>query len=167
MDHPAGVVAEFSNGISPNSDSEAITAGPDGNLWFIENDGNRIGRITPAGVITEFPGLRRESFPVGIAAGPDGNMWFTEQLADRIGRMTTAGVVTEFSKGISPDSQPAVITAGPDGNLWFTEAHRESDRPGDHGGGGHRVLQGHQPQQPPGSDHGRPRREPLVHRALR
>jgi streptogramin lyase len=37
------------------SGPEAITTGPDGNLWFTEAAGNRIGRITPAGVITEFP----------------------------------------------------------------------------------------------------------------
>ena len=30
-----------------------IAAGPDGNLWFTEG-GNRIGRITTAGVVTGF-----------------------------------------------------------------------------------------------------------------
>ena len=55
-----------------------IAAGPDGNLWFTEDVGNRIGRITTAGVVTEFPFRRASSEPVGIAAGPDGNLWFTE-----------------------------------------------------------------------------------------
>ena len=36
------------------SDISSITAGPDGNLWFTEFDTNKIGRITPAGVFTEF-----------------------------------------------------------------------------------------------------------------
>ena len=36
------------------SSPAAITAGPDGNLWFTEFDGNRIGRMTPAGAFTEF-----------------------------------------------------------------------------------------------------------------
>lgn len=40
---------------TPDSRLAGITAGPDGNLWFTENNGNKIGRITPAGVITEFP----------------------------------------------------------------------------------------------------------------
>ena len=31
-----------------------IAAGPDGNLWFAEFNANRIGRITWAGVVTEF-----------------------------------------------------------------------------------------------------------------
>ena len=40
---------------TPDSVPQSITAGPDGNLWFTEDFGNKIGRITPAGVITEFP----------------------------------------------------------------------------------------------------------------
>jgi virginiamycin B lyase len=55
-----------------------ITAGPDGNLWFTEYGGNKIGRITTAGVITEFPIPTDDSEPWGITSGPDGNLWFTE-----------------------------------------------------------------------------------------
>src|SRR5262250_830471 len=33
---------------------EGITRGPDGNLWFAETLADRIGRITPAGVVTQF-----------------------------------------------------------------------------------------------------------------
>src|SRR6266550_7988578 len=73
----------------------AITAGPDGNLWFTESSGNQIGRITPAGLITEFPLPNSGSDPRGITAGPDGALWFTEFGGNRIGRVTTAGVITE------------------------------------------------------------------------
>lgn len=51
---PAGVVTEFSAGISAENVPGGITAGADGNLWFTEQVGNRIGRITPAGVVSEF-----------------------------------------------------------------------------------------------------------------
>ena len=34
---------------------QGITAGPDGNLWFAETNGNRIGKITPSGTLTEYP----------------------------------------------------------------------------------------------------------------
>src|SRR5215475_9162502 len=33
---------------------EGITRGPDGNLWFAETLADRIGRITPGGVVTQF-----------------------------------------------------------------------------------------------------------------
>ncbi len=40
----------------PNSRQQPIriAAGPDGNLWFTEADGNKIGRISPSGTITNF-----------------------------------------------------------------------------------------------------------------
>ena len=101
------------------SNSSAITAGPDGALWFTENPGNTIGRITTAGSITEFP-LQTVSRLFGICPGSDGNVWFTEFDGDRIGRITPAGVVTEFFIP-TVDGGPYVIAKGPDGNLWFTE----------------------------------------------
>jgi virginiamycin B lyase len=67
-----------------------ITAGPDGNLWFTLRLGNTIGRITPAGVSTEFAIPTANSRSEGITAGPDGNVWFAETLASKIGRITTS-----------------------------------------------------------------------------
>lgn len=90
-----------------------IAAGPDGALWFTEYNSDRIGRITTAGVITEYaiPG----SGPYGITAGPDGALWFTEMSSGQVGRITTAGVITEYP--VAPE--PSNITVGPDGALWF------------------------------------------------
>jgi virginiamycin B lyase len=48
--------------------------------------GNKHGRITPAGTVTEFTGLSDQSGPFGITVGPDNNLWFTEQDGNRIGR---------------------------------------------------------------------------------
>jgi hypothetical protein len=92
-------------------------------MWFTESPGNQIGRITPAGVVTEFwSGIIGGAVPTGIANGPDGRLWFTEASSNQIGRITTSGVVTEFTTGITAGSSPNAITAGPDGNLWFSEA---------------------------------------------
>src|SRR4030095_15524863 len=52
---------------------EGIAAGPDGQVWFVENDGNKIGRIT-LGFIREFVIPTPHSGPWAIAAGPDGNV---------------------------------------------------------------------------------------------
>jgi virginiamycin B lyase len=59
-----------------------ITPGADGNLWFTEYTGNKVGRITVSGVITEFPTPSNK--PMGITAGRDGNLWFTEVSGDKI-----------------------------------------------------------------------------------
>jgi len=119
---PTGTASFFSAGITPASHPAGITAGPDGNLWFTESDGDRVGRITPTGAVTEFSaGISPGSAPQKITAGPDGNLWFTESEGARIGRITPAGVVTEFATGIKAASEPWGIVTGPDGNLWFTE----------------------------------------------
>jgi hypothetical protein len=77
----------------------------------------KIGRITTAGVITEYPTPTVYSVPEGITAGPDGALWFTESEGPNIGRITTTGVITEYPV----TGEPVGITAGPDGALWFTE----------------------------------------------
>jgi uncharacterized repeat protein (TIGR01451 family) len=113
-DYPLSTSIGF---LSPVS---TITVGPDQNLWFTEGDGNKIGRITTSGSLTEFDA---GGTPAGITAGPDGNLWFTEQNGNAIGRITTSGVVTEFPIPAStPASRPLGITIGPDGALWFAES---------------------------------------------
>ena len=93
----------------------SITLGPDGNLWFVESGANQIGRITPAGVITEFPALES---PMSIAPSGDGNLWYTTRpfssSACALGRISPAGTVAGFF-------QPCglAVTGGADGNIWF------------------------------------------------
>jgi uncharacterized protein (TIGR03437 family) len=95
-----------------------ITAGPDGNMWFVETAANKIGKITTAGSITEYSIPTASSGPTAITKGSDGNLWFTEGSTMNIGRITTGGTITEFS---NPNlNQAAGITLGPDGNVWFS-----------------------------------------------
>lgn len=99
-----------------------ITTGPDGALWFTETVAGKIGRITTAGVITEYALPASNSYPFGITTGPDGALWFTEVHSQQIGRIRTDGSVTEYPAGGSPSASfLSDITAGPDGALWFTK----------------------------------------------
>jgi uncharacterized repeat protein (TIGR01451 family) len=99
-----------------------ITAGPDGNVWFTEVNGNNVGDVTPdLAALHEFPTPGAQ--PVGITTGPDGALWFTEGSGNKIGRITTAGTITNQFALTLAGSSPALITAGPDGNLWFTEGN--------------------------------------------
>lgn len=115
---PAGVNQAFSSYGQLNGPA-GVAAGPDGNVWFAEENGNRIGRITPSGRITQFS-LPEGGAPFGIAPGPDDDLWFTERAGNKIGRITTTGVITEFSIP-TPGSGPTWIARGSDGNLWFAE----------------------------------------------
>jgi streptogramin lyase len=116
---PAGSITEFPVPTT-SSDPAGITAGHDGNLWFTEFYGNKIGRVSPRGTLTEFPVPTAKSEPMWITTGPDGNLWFTEVIGNKIGRVTIAGSITEFPIPTAK-SEPGAITAGSDGNLWFTE----------------------------------------------
>ena len=72
-------------------------------MWFVElagtmdgrkPDGNRVGRITMNGDITEFPIPSQAGSPINIAVGPDRNIWFTKGAI--VGRVTPDGMMTEF-----------------------------------------------------------------------
>ena len=113
-DHPVRHGHRVLGRITAGSEPHGITTGPEGNLWFTESGGNRIGRITPSGTVTEFStGISAGGEPRAITTGPDGNLWFTEQNGNRIGRITPSGTVTEFSTGISASSFPLGIAAAP------------------------------------------------------
>jgi virginiamycin B lyase len=114
-----GTISEFA---VPTAGSQpyGITAGPDGNLWFTEFLGNKIGRITLRGDVTEFAVPTSSGGPSSIVTGPDRNLWFTEFAASKIARMTIAGSFSEYDT-TTPSSEPVSIAPGPDRNMWFTE----------------------------------------------
>ncbi len=87
-----GQITEFS---LPTTEGEpkAITAGPDGNLWFVDGGDlghapGVVGRITPNGLVT-FPIPKTQNYHLlytqnyrlvsldGITVGSDGNLWMT------------------------------------------------------------------------------------------
>jgi pseudomonalisin len=100
----------------------SITAGPDGALWYTETGTNRIGRVTMAGKVTEFPVPTPRAGLTKIVAGPDGALWFAEASALKIGRITTTGAITELPTGFPFFEGYGIsgLAVGPDGNLWFT-----------------------------------------------
>ena len=55
-------------------------------MWFTNSGNNSIGRISTAGVVSNYtdPSI---SGPQRIAAGPDGALWFTDYFYS-IGRIT-------------------------------------------------------------------------------
>jgi virginiamycin B lyase len=97
----AGATSEF---VIPRFQAQelgGITSGPDGNLWFTESSApvggrgplpevppSKIGRITPAGVITEFLLPNPFAYPRSITSGPDGNLWVAELYVNMIARVS-------------------------------------------------------------------------------
>lgn len=90
-----------------------LAVGADGNAWVVVAD--KLARITPAGVVTEFNPANMGN-PVGITAGPDGNLWLTE--AGGVVKADPANPDGATKTAIVDIVDPRGITAGPDGNLW-------------------------------------------------
>jgi virginiamycin B lyase len=67
----SGEFSEFSVP-TPLSAPFGITSGPDGALWFTEQNAAKIGRVTTSGVFTEFSLPRGYGVPHAITTGPDG-----------------------------------------------------------------------------------------------
>jgi virginiamycin B lyase len=108
----------------------SICLGSDGNLWFPEQGAIghvKIGRITPQGVIKEFPIGNQGA--AAIIAGPDGNLWFTSPTGGSLFVMRVDGtflaIYPAASSGASETLPAGVfsVTVGPDGNLWYTESY--------------------------------------------
>src|ERR671925_612329 len=69
---PAGAALTEYPVPTSGSQPSGITVGPDGALWFTEENKHKIGRITTSGSITEYPVPTVPSGPSEITAGPDG-----------------------------------------------------------------------------------------------
>jgi streptogramin lyase len=123
---PAGMVEHFPTDcyVGP------LVSGPDGNVWFtcfkFNSRQGLIGRVTPAGEVTEFSdGIEQDHALGDIVVGPDGNLWFTiysgfdsvREEKTAIGRITPSGQITVFKLGRGYiDSE---LVPSRDGNLWF------------------------------------------------
>ncbi len=94
---PSGVLLAVYSGMTGAGPTNIIV-GPDGALWFPQEfspgpdpenllPGDKIGRITTSGVITEYTTPTPESRPVIVTVGADGNIWFTEVFASAVGRI--------------------------------------------------------------------------------
>jgi streptogramin lyase len=111
-----------------------ISAGADGNLWFTQFTATQIGRITPAGAVTEFPARARPLNGINsIARGPDGNIWYLTYSDtgnhNRIGRITPTGAATLFESGAdSPFGGASLGSIAASGGLRCCDGHSGSPR---------------------------------------
>ena len=126
----SGELTEF---ILPGSSSfpNHLTAGPDGNLWFTDFDHDapwQVGKITPNGIITEFPFPTLDCWALFLIDpnGPEVVVWAAPLSPDsscafygKILRIDLKGRIQEFALSDSRETMNS-LAVGPDGNLWFT-----------------------------------------------
>jgi streptogramin lyase len=119
----------FTDG-SLNGQDEIVgmTLGPDGNIWTVNFDADRVARVTPSGQLTEFAfpnlfGLR------DITLGPDGNFWVTAANSNGFGIMSQSGQVVKECTGLQDPLNPggagnltpeSITRVG--GRVWFSSS---------------------------------------------
>ena len=120
---PSGQVTRFP--LAGAADvTDAITTGPDGNLWIIGSEGPFVAsrqvlvRMTLDGTAT--PVLTQTSSgasaPTSIILGPDGNLWLADYGYQQVVRVS----LDPPTRTIFPFSGASRLASGPDGNVWIT-----------------------------------------------
>ncbi len=100
---------------NPATNPGLITTGSDGNLWFFEHANTRFGRITPTGILREFPA----SFDItDLVVGIDGQLWFATLNVGNasFGKIAADGTIYLYN---TPGESVRGLTKGPSGRMWL------------------------------------------------
>jgi streptogramin lyase len=117
--------------LTDNSQPRSITNGSDGNIWFTlgtEFVPSKIGRITPAGEITEFgpacPPPNSDCIVTDIVQGPGDVLYYTSN-DPILGRITTSGQILAPIE--MPNSNALAGDLAVHGNeIWITDFNNDS-----------------------------------------
>jgi hypothetical protein len=120
----AGAAPTVSGKFELNTEIETnnkIVAGPDGNMWFTLQ-GNKVGKITPAGLVQEFE-LTKVENPIGIAAGPEGRLWVVGTgKAESFSPANPTGTEQGFESALI-NAEPQIVL-GPEGMFWVASNNK-------------------------------------------
>lgn len=123
------VVERFPTGLTLHG-PHRIAPGPDGAMWFAENEHPALGRIAPDGTVTQHPeGL--SGIPQLLAAAPDGSLWLTEKDPDddvatiALAHRTASGV-SEVPLTLAPTREVLALAVDGAGRPWIALSTRTS-----------------------------------------
>ena len=98
----------------------SICTGSDGSMWYSAKVANKFGKITSAGVSTEYA-LTAGDLPNALCTGSDGNLFIVCGGTNSIAKCNTSGTVLAHYTIPTASASAGGICAGPDSNLWVCE----------------------------------------------
>jgi virginiamycin B lyase len=122
-----GGQSEFA--LPANGPALALLPAANSVIWFAQQRGGLIGRMTTTGQVTilNSTGTGENPGSMSITAGGDGSIWFSSSSDDRIGRITPEGTVTYYELPKSPRPAGVVqLVVASNGDVWFSEAVRKA-----------------------------------------
>jgi virginiamycin B lyase len=94
---------------------------PDGSVWFVGQQGNYLGRLTPStGEFTHFE-LDEGTGPHNLIVDDDGMVWYAGNHANHIGVLNPSN--GKIEKMVMPDEaarDPHTLVFDHNGDIWFT-----------------------------------------------
>lgn len=112
---------------TPDSELTDIATGKDGSLWFSEQKGGKVGRITTSGQIAEWTIPRDGEYgPEELTVAQDGRVWVLSDAHKQVFVIDPAVPDRpvsgyEFSGNVRGND----IAAAPDGSVWVTDSLNE------------------------------------------
>lgn len=107
-----------------------ITTAPDGSMWFLMGDANKVGRITTSGAIQEFALPATDSSvdgpAKGLDVGPDGAVWVTTEHGSNLTRLSSSGQLLNnwtfpnYDGCVSTCPYGGEVRVDPSGTAWVT-----------------------------------------------
>jgi RHS repeat-associated protein len=93
-----------------------IKVGPDGSLYILEPNSQRVRRVDPSGIIRTIAGTGSQgfsgdgapavqaqlAFPTGLAVGHDGSLYIADGLNRRVRKVDRNGIITTYAGGGNP-----------------------------------------------------------------
>ena len=95
--------------------------GPDGRVWFVGQQGDYLGVLTPEdGEFARFD-LDPGAGPHNLIVGPDGTVWYAGNRAAHIGRRDPAsGAIEKIPLADPAAGDPHTMIFDGEGDIWFT-----------------------------------------------
>ncbi len=110
-----GVLTSFF-GPDPSILPNAITRGPEDNLWFTTEAGG-VWRINLAGTMDQIVQNSDNDPSFDLTAGADGRIWYARPMTNRIGRIDSLSFLPVNLAGGTPNG----LARGQDDSIWFAD----------------------------------------------